>query len=107
MSLNYLFINSDNVLTVDELKNAVDDTYINDATVTVTLFDSDGVAVSGQTFPATMNYVSGSNGKYRATLQDDLSLTEDAEYEAVVSIDAGGDLLHEKRICLHAKYDYG
>jgi hypothetical protein len=93
--MDILYTENDNLLTLDKLYNNdpnVDD-YVNDATVTVTLKDSDDSEVSGQTWPTTLSYVSGSNGKYVATLEDDLSLTADANYTAEVNVDAGSDII--------------
>lgn len=55
------------VTLVDEL-----DAPINGATVAVTLYHSDGIEVSGQVWPATMNYVASSDGQYTAEFEDDL-----------------------------------
>lgn len=87
-----VLVGNDNVLTVDELKNDVSGEYINGAVVTVTLVDSDGNNVAGDTWPKTLPYVAASNGKYRATLKDTLSLTHNSEYMAKVAADAGTDL---------------
>jgi hypothetical protein len=62
--------------------------YVNDATVTVTLYkDETGNEVSGETWPLSMSYVTSSNGDYEATLSDLLSLREGRSYVAVVTVD--------------------
>jgi hypothetical protein len=66
MSFLILNINEDNLIEWDEMTDSSDDTYINSATVTFSLFESDGTTlVSG---PTSMSYVSGSNGKYQGVL---------------------------------------
>ena len=66
---------NDNLVELDGLTNEATGAYINDATVTVTLTDTAGTQIAGETWPLTMGYVSGSNGKYRATLEDTLTVT--------------------------------
>jgi len=98
-----IYIGNDNLLEVSGLQNALNDSYINDATVTVTLTNQAGDAVSGQAFPLTLNYVTDSNGVYRATLEDALALTEGAIYTAKITADAGGDLIGTWTIPLTAR----
>lgn len=88
-----IYMQSDNVITVSEVKNALTDAYINNATVTCTLKDSAGVNVLGQTWPLTLSYVSASNGVYKGTLEDGLTLVRGRYYVAHVDIDAGSDLI--------------
>lgn len=90
-----LYVDNDNLVEIDGLKDKTDDTYINDATITATLTDADGTTVTGQTFPASFSYVSESNGKYQLTLEDGLSLTAGAKYTLAISISATGDLIGE------------
>lgn len=80
-----LYLQSDNLLELKGLKNAASGAYINNATVTVTLVDASGTSVSGQSWPATLSYVSGSNGDYRLTLEDTLPLSENGTYVARVT----------------------
>ena len=92
MAVEVLYIENDNLLELDGLQNAATDAYVNGATVTVTLRDQEGTAVTGQTWPATMYYVANSNGKYRATLEDVLSLTSRKRYTAEIDADGGAGL---------------
>ena len=82
------YLNSDNVITLNGLIDAVDSSYQNTATVQVTLTDYNGNEVTGETWPLTMNYVSASNGDYRATLVDTLNVSE-GSYTATITADAG------------------
>lgn len=86
-----VFVANTNVLEIIGLKSAVEDTFINDATVEVTVKDADGAEVSGQTWPTAMAYVATSDGDYRAILEHDLALTDKAKYTAEISIDAGAE----------------
>ena len=84
-----IFFKNDNIIELTGLKDAITDTEINSATVTVTLKDKDGVDVTGETWPLTMAAV-GSGGTYRATLQDTLGVTLLDQYTAEIDVtDAG------------------
>lgn len=92
MSLT-LYLGNDNVLTLVGLQNDISAAYLNAATVTVTLVDSDGTEISGETWPLTMTYVATSDGNYRATLPDTLTgLTAADALTAKVSADGGAGL---------------
>ena len=82
-----LYVNSDNVVEVQSLTDAVSDTVITSATVKVTLKDSDGVNVVGETWPLTMTHVAA--GTYRGTLIDSLSLTADTTVTGLFVADDG------------------
>lgn len=103
MTTEVIYLSNDNLLIVDAVQDSSDDSYINDATVTCTLKDLDGNAVTGQTFPLTLAYVSGSNGKYQGKLEDGLSLTARQAYIAHIDIDAGSDLLANIQLPVVAK----
>ena len=81
------YVENDNVLEVDKLTD-VDGTYVNNATVTCTEIRpaAGGDDILGG--PVTLTYVTASNGRYRATLQDTLALVADVAYEAIVTVDA-------------------
>ncbi len=69
----YIYIANDNVLVVDGLKDVVTDTYLNTATVTAQLKTTAGTNVGGA---LALAYVAASRGRYRATLEEDLALTD-------------------------------
>lgn len=91
-TIQTLYIDNDTILDLDGLKNELTGAFVNDATVTVTLTNSAGVAVGGEVWPKTLAYVAGSEGSYRATLPDTLSLTNGGRYEAAITADAGAGL---------------
>lgn len=85
-----LYINNNNVIELQALTNTATGLVDNGATVTVALQDADGNAVVGQDWPASMSYVSGSEGNYRATLDSDLVMTPGRIYTAVVLVSGSG-----------------
>ena len=91
MAVHVIFADNDNVIEVTDLKNLVDGAFQNAATVTVTITDSDGNEVAGETWPLTLPYVSGSEGDYRANLADTISFVATNEYTADVIADAGAN----------------
>lgn len=85
-----LYISNDNRIKYIGLKDA-DGNYQNAATVEVTLNDSNGNALSGQTWPLALSYVAGSNGDYQEVLQDTISGLKDGDQlTAVIDITSAG-----------------
>ncbi len=84
-----IFHLNDNLLELLALKDVVADTFVNSASVDVTLVDKDDVEVTGETWPLTMLYVTASDGEYRATLVDTLGLVPDDLYTAIIEVDDG------------------
>ena len=89
MAIGSLIVGTDNIIQVDALTDQDDGSYLNAATVTVTLMDAAGDEVTGETWPLSMPYVSASNGRYKATLSDVLVLVPNKRYQAVIVADAG------------------
>jgi hypothetical protein len=85
------FVANTNNLDLLGLQNASNGAYVNDATVSVTVKDSNGVNVSGETWPISMNYVSASNGNYRCVLSDGISFSPGMTYTAEISVNAGSN----------------
>lgn len=97
-----LYYGNDMVLELTDLTNEVTGSNISGATVFVTLVDSSDTQVAGGTWPKPMPYVTGSDGVYRTTLEDTLSLTKGSRYTAKITADGGSGLMGywEKRfIC--------
>lgn len=84
-----VYVGNTNLIELTGLKSAAEGSYVNNADVTVTVKDKDSNEVSGQTWPATMNYVATSNGNYRGILEDDLALVDGTMYFAHIDADAG------------------
>jgi hypothetical protein len=85
-----VFVANTNVLELLGLKNAIAGTFVNDATVSVTVKKA-GVAVTGQTWPTTMAYVAASDGNYRAIMKDTLELQAGRDHTAFIEVNAGTD----------------
>ncbi len=79
---------NDNLIEWDDMDRATDDAYVNDASVTMTLKDSTGAAVTGAT-SLTMSYVSGSKGKYQGVIPYTVSLTAGSAYTLEITADSG------------------
>jgi hypothetical protein len=84
---------NDLTLLITGLYNDVDDTYLNAATVTATLYDGAGAAVSGFT-SIGLSYIAASNGNYRGMVPESFNPALGDEY--VLKIDAvqGSSVLH-------------
>jgi hypothetical protein len=87
-----IYLSNDNLLSIEGLKNSSSGSFMNAATVTVTLKDSGGTSVSGQTFPVTLSYIAQTNGNYQATLENTLSMVEDSIYTATIAATSSGGL---------------
>jgi len=85
------FVANTNVLELLGLKSNIEGTFINDATVAVTIKDSAGEEVEGETWPLTMTYVGSSDGDYRAILDDELPFLNKKNYKAIITADGGAD----------------
>lgn len=91
-NIQTLYVGNDTILEVGSLKNELTGAFLNSAAVTVTVTDMSGVEVSGDTWPKTMAYLTGSDGVYRATLLHGLALVAGTRYQAEVAADAGTGL---------------
>lgn len=79
-----LEIGSDNLISVEKLRLTPTGGYVTTATVTLDkIEDAAGATVSGST-GITLSYY-GADGIYHGTLPDSVSLTENAEYTAVIT----------------------
>lgn len=85
MSAKTIYIDNDMRLTLDELRDP-DGAYINTATVTVTLLDSAGEEVAGETWPISLSYVAESDGKYQGILDDAIELQNGENYTLAVDV---------------------
>lgn len=86
-----LYVGNDMILELRGLQRQDTAAYMNAATVTVTMKDSEGTTIAGS-WPQAMGYVSSSNGVYRATLAYNMAVTENARYTATVTADGGAGL---------------
>ena len=61
-------------------------TFVNDATVTVTIQDSSGADLSGESWPVTLPYVSGSDGVYTKSFDPFDSLIIGEIYSVIINV---------------------
>ena len=91
--IEIIYIGSDNIIEVTGVTNVATSEYINNAVVTLTLVDTaTGDEVSGQTWPLVLSYVTSSNGNYRGTINDDVTLSAQQTLTAKVTLDGGAGL---------------
>ena len=90
VTVGHLLADTDHVIEIPALSNGLTDAVITGATVTVTVLDSDGAEVSGQSWPTAMS--EDDPGQYYATLSADMSVTVGATYTAKIIADAGTGL---------------
>ncbi len=93
MATSIVFVNNDNYVELSALKNAITDVFINDATVTVTVKDTDGIEIglpSGESFPKTMAYVADSDGIYRVTFDKETEWIVGTKYVATIIATSSG-----------------
>jgi hypothetical protein len=84
-----VYIANTNILEVRGLQEAISGDYINNATVSVTIVNDCGAAISGQSWPLSMTYVATTNGDYRATISDAAQMIPGRNYFAEISANAG------------------
>ena len=90
------FVLNTNVLQLTGLQNELTGAYINNATVTITTIEDEGgvgvFPLSGS--PITMDYVTGSDGDYRGTLDSTLPFTAGDCYRAHIDVTSGSSVSH-------------
>lgn len=87
------YVGNTNLLELIGLTDQITDQFINDATVTGTIVDSEGNEVDGVVWPLSMPYVSGSDGDYRASVSDDAEFIAGNCYIAQVTATKTGDVI--------------
>lgn len=100
MSLEVLSIGSDNLVRLDALTNASSGAYVNSATVNYVLKDAAGTVIVAST---SMPYVASSNGRYEGTIQETVTLVENALYTIEITATSGSTVLFRRIPCV-AKY---
>lgn len=101
LTANIFFDNTDHVVTVDGLEDALNPgTYINAADVEITLTDLSDTKINGEVWPLTLTYVAASNGKYKALLRDTLDVAEGDVVKVLITADNGAGYHREWRSIL-------
>jgi len=81
-----LYVGNDNDVYIRGLRNASDDSYVNDAVLTFTVYDQNGNVLAGAQDIA-MSYEAASNGNYRGTISGSpgtTGVTHGTEYRIVI-----------------------
>jgi len=89
MTTQIIYRNNDHLIKLTGLQDSSDDSYVNDATVTLTIKDTADVNVSGISWPLTMSYIAASNGNYEATIDKAIVVTPETRYFAEVTVLSG------------------
>ena len=99
-----IYVDSDNLIVADGLKDLAQNVFINDATVTGKLINAAGVTVSGSAF--TLNFKSGSDGRYQGTLLNTVTLVEADSYSVQITAKSGNLQTIGKRTVQAVRYDF-
>lgn len=91
MTACVVYVDNTNLVELSGLKSAVEDEFISDATVRLTVKDEAGANVTGQTWPATLTYVDASDGVYRGIIEDDVAIEAGTTYIAHIDANAGAN----------------
>lgn len=85
-----LYVGTNSMVVVSGLYDHNAEAFVNNATVRITLLDSNNSEVSGETWPVTGNYVTDSDGRYHVLLDTDADITAGNDYiiklEVLVSV---------------------
>jgi hypothetical protein len=84
-----VYISNTNILEVRGLQEAISGDYVSNATVAVTVVDECGSAISGVSWPVSMQYVAGTTGDYRAVISNAAIFSPGKFYFAEISANAG------------------
>ena len=88
-----LYQSNDQTVEIDRLRDRITGSYLNAATVSATLYDSAGSAVSGLT-GLTLAYVASSNGRYRGNLEQTFAPALGDNYEIWFDGNEGSSYFH-------------
>lgn len=88
------FVNNDNAVTLAGLQDVCTGEFANNATLTITVTDKDGVDITfdntADDWPRPMNYVAGSNGSYCGVIPIEAELVPKQKYIAVINANHSG-----------------
>lgn len=99
-----LWINSDNLIVWDGLYDEQQGEFVNDATVTFSILDSDGASLGDGYTDVEMTYVTGSDGRYQGILDEEAPLVNGRIYYVKMNAVASDDRKAEKRLKRIARY---
>lgn len=87
MSVAFAYVANTNTLKITGLKSTLDNAFMNDAVVTVTVKNgshADSPDLSGASWPLTMVYVAASDGDYAVGLTHTLPFLNGKHYLAII-----------------------
>ncbi len=86
MATKAIFINNDTLFKLSGLKDgAAGGSFLNAGTVSVTIYDDQGVQVPGISWPVTMAFVASSNGDYEGAVDKAIQLVAGQQYVARIT----------------------
>lgn len=100
-----VYISTDNLITVDGLTDPIDDSYVNDATVTAKLTTDAAGASTVTNSNITLAYVTSSNGKYQEAMPSTVSLTDGTTYYLFVTAASGSQNITIRKIVRGGYYE--
>ena len=97
MTTPEVYLGNSGLIEVTGVSDASTGDFINNATVTATLYDSlegaiDSVVdnkVSGETWPITLDYVADSDGNYSGGYSEAVAIEQNTFYYAAITVNAG------------------
>ena len=85
-----IYVDTDSLYKILGVYNEGTGSYVNDATVELTLLDSNDDEITGQTWPLTLTYGTSSDGDYVGQISDAINVTAGSTGTAVIDIDGAG-----------------
>lgn len=98
-----LYVDSDMIVEVRNLRNSVTGLLVTGATVTAELLDLADAQVTGATNPFTLTEISGTTGLYRGTLSNAFAIVAGTTYKLKLVINGGSGLLRTETILVEAR----
>lgn len=86
----YLYVNNDNDVIFGGVQDA-DGNFVSNASVSMTLVNPASPLVNLLGSPVTLNYVTGSNGRYRGVIQSTVAIVAGVTYDLVITATVAGD----------------
>lgn len=83
-TIGVFFVDNDNEVVIKGLREGLTGTFINNASLTFTVYDLCEDAVSGGS-SISMPYITGSNGNYRGILPGTVGLSASTQYRVVIT----------------------
>ena len=99
--MRYLWVNNDNTIEVNSLRNTLTNVTDNSASVELTIADLEGTPVSGQTWPLILQNIAP--GRYVTTVGVSVVIEEEQDYLAVIVVTGSAGEYANWRLTCRAK----